>query len=146
MAKLKNRRPPVKKTKPYGCHHQSQPQVRWTIRVESRKERVAAQPTSAAEDRNSNEPGQPGDRFLGLSDTDYSELASGRPEWCCRRQSRCDSRRHQRYSGGYGFLSRGLSTLEVLRQTSCQAGRLAPVRSFHFARLNPITAMTLLSA
>ena len=105
---------------PYGCHRQFQPKVRSSIRVESRNARLFPRPPSATEDRDSTEPNQQSDRFLDPWDTDYNEPASGRPEWSCRWQCRCNDRRHQRYFSRYGFPCCHLSPLEVLRQTFCR--------------------------
>ena len=122
---------------PYGCHRQFQPKVRSSIRVESRNARLFPRPPSATEDRDSTEPNQQSDRFLDPWDIDYNEPASGRPEWSCRWQCRCNDRRHQRYFSWYGFPCCHLSPLEVLRLTSCRAAGHAPVRPFHFLETRP---------
>ena len=104
MARLKNQQPPIKKTKPYRCHRQFQPQVRSTIRVKNRNDRLGAQPTSATEDRDSNESNRRSDRFLDPWNTDDSEPASGRPEWFLRGQLHCNGRWRWCSFSGCGFL------------------------------------------
>jgi len=61
----------------YGRHRQFQPQVRPSIRLKSQNDRLVTQPTSAAEDLDWSESGQPGPRLLGLCDADHHQPASG---------------------------------------------------------------------
>ena len=118
-------------TSNYGHHRQFQPQARPSIRFESANDRLVAQRTSAAEDRDSNEPSQSGSRLLGLCDADHHQPASGRAERSLWRQFRCDSWRNRRFLGGYGFPCRRLSPSEVLRQTSGRAACQVPVRPYY---------------
>ena len=57
------------KKAPYECHFQFHPRVRPSIDVEDRNAGRIAQPTSAAEDRDSNEPTRRSDRLLDPWDT-----------------------------------------------------------------------------
>ena len=63
----------------YGRHRQFQPRIRSSFRLRSRSDRRIAKPTSAAEDRYPNEPGQRSNRLLGPWDTDHSEPANPIP-------------------------------------------------------------------
>jgi hypothetical protein len=74
------------------------------------------------------EPDQFVPRLLDRRDADYSEPASGRPEWHLRRELRCHSRGHRRNFSGDGVPCRRLPPLEFLDRVfwSARCRRISP--------------------